>query len=1020
MLNIQEYHQDQKTLHVGCETPRAYFIPYQCENSAKSGNRGRSRFFKSLCGEWDFRFYKSFRDVCDVTEDNFSRESFDKIPVPMSWQMLTDRGYDVPNYTNINYPFPVDPPFVPDENPCGLYVRSFTVSEEMAKKRVYLNFEGVDSAFYVWLNDSFVGYSQVSHMTSEFDVTDKITIGAANTIKVLVLKWSDGSYLEDQDKWRMSGIFREVYLLFRDETHIRDVFVKCSLNDEFTKADFTAELSLTGAADVEWRLECPCGKVLSDGRASIDGDGVITIPTVNEPKLWSDEIPSLYTLVLKCGDEIIRINTGARRIEVKDRVIYINGKKVKSKGVNRHDSHHLLGSATPLEHMKRDLMIMKRHNVNMIRTSHYPNDPRFYDLCDKYGFYVCDEADLETHGTYPRAMLSDDPSWESAYLDRAERMLERDKNHPSIIFWSLGNESWYGCNHIAMYKWIKSRDTSRLVHYEGANTGYGDDLEPEEKKKINAVSDVESYMYPMLYRFDEYLAKEENKNPLWMCEYCHAMGNGPGDLKMYWDYIESHDELFGGCVWEFTDHSVAQGDKYGDPSFTYGGDFGDYPNDINFCVDGLVYPDRRVHTGLLELKQVIMPFFVRETADGKVAIKSRRFFKKSDDISMAWSVKVNGKSVLSGTVPALGLEPGEEKEFALFDGYTNENGETATLDLSFRQNKPTEWADAGYEVGFAQFVHESEIKPHSCGRAPLYPVIADQNSDMITVTVGETEYVFCKKCGMIASIKDNGEELISRPIVPEIWRAPADNDRNIRSQWEFFGFNRAEIKCYSCSLEKLDGKEAVIRSEISLGSKCRNKLLTATFTYTVSASGSVKVAMDVHPLVKDTFLPRFALRLTMPEGSEQMAYFGYGPTESYIDKHLSTKLGEYRSTVTENYEPYVFPQENSSHWDCRWAQVLTVAGHGLLFTTDKSFSFNASHYSPEQLTKMAHHYELVREPETTVIVAVEESGLGSNSCGPFLEDQYKAGASDFTACVTIKPVFESEVEPYRESVLARQ
>ena len=377
-------------------------------------------------------------------------------------------------------------------------------------------------------------------------------------------------------------------------------------------------------------------------------------------------------------------------------------------------------------------------------------------------------------------------------------------------------------------------------------------------------------------------------------------------------------------------------------------------------------------------------------------------------------MKVDGKSVLSGTVPSLGLDPLEEKEYKLFDGYTNKNGESAVLDLSFRQNKPTEWADTGYEVGFAQFVHESEPEAHNCGRAPLYAVEAVDCDGSYTVTVGETEYVFCKKCGMIAHIRDNGEDLVTRPVMPEIWRAPADNDRNVKSQWQFFGFDSAILKCYSCTLEKADAHEAVIRSEIALGAKAKNNILTATFTYTVAADGSVKVDADVHPLVKDTFLPRFALRLTMPEGSEQMAFYGYGPHESYIDKHLSTKLGEYRMTVTENYEPYVFPQENSSHWGCRWADVMTVAGHGLLFTSGDTFSFNASHYSPEQLTKMAHHYELQREPETTVIVAFRESGLGSNSCGPGLEEKYMVGKCDFSASVTIKPVFESDVEPYRE------
>lgn len=1014
MLTIKEYHEDPKALHIGCEKPRAYFIPYQCENSAKAGNRGRSRFFKSLCGEWNFKFYKSFRDVPEVTGADFSTDGFDKLAVPMNWQMMTERGYDAPNYTNINYPIPFDPPYVPADNPCGLYVRDFVISSEMAGKRVYLNFEGVDSAFYVWVNDIFVGYSQVSHMTSEFDVTDVVKFGKANTVKVLVLKWSDGTYLEDQDMWRMSGIFREVYLLFRDPVHVSDIFVKCSLNDSFTSADFSAQLSLSGKAEVEWSFVCPCGEVVASGKETLDKNGLIAIPTIEQPKLWSDETPELYTLVLKCGEEIIRVRTGARRIEVKDKVIYINGKKVKAKGVNRHDSHHLLGHATPLEHIKRDLMIMKAHNINMIRTSHYPNDPRFYDMCDEYGFYICDECDIETHGAKPWSRFSDDPEWQEAYLDRAERMVERDKNHPSIIFWSLGNESSFGCNQVAMYAWIKSRDNSRLIHYEGAQSHYTDG-----KERLD-ISDLESYMYPTVEMCVEHIENPETVRPLFLCEYSHAMGNGPGDLKRYWDCIEAHDEFFGGCVWEFTDHSVAVGDKYGNPSFTYGGDFGDFPNDINFCVDGLVYPDRRIHTGLLELKQVLMPFFVRETADGRIAVKSRRFFKNCDDISIVWEEKINGKTVLSGTIPAIGLEPGEEREYALFDGYTAKGGETATLDVSFRQNRPTALADAGYEVGFAQFVHESAVTPHSCGRAALYPVVTTESDGAIAVSVGETEYTFCKKCGMISSVVDNGEALIVSPIVPEIWRAPADNDRNIKNDWICLGFDRAALRCYSCTLEKADESAAVIRSEISLGAASLEKVLTATFTYTVSTSGAVKIDMDVAPKSKDISLPRFALRLTMPEGSEQMAYFGYGPHESYIDKHLASKLGEYHSTVTENYEPYVFPQENSSHWGCRWADVHTVAGHGLLFTSNEPFSWNASHFSPEQLTRIAHHHELTREPETTVLIACREAGLGSNSCGPGLDPAYRVECEPFKCSVTIKPILEAEVEPYRESALSRQ
>lgn len=1001
-LNIPNYHQSTETLHVGCEKPRAYFVPFPCGCASKNAERGESTFFKSLCGEWNFKFFKSVNDVCDL-----STEGSDKLTVPMSWQMALVRGYDVPNYTNVNYPIPYDPPFVPDENPCGLYSRKFTVPAAMAGKKIYLNFEGVDSAFYVWVNDEFAAYSQVSHMTSEIDVTSLVHAGE-NEIKVLVLKWSDGTYLEDQDMWRMSGIFREVYLLFRDETHIRDIFVHCDLDDSFTDADFTADVDVTGKATVEWTLDCPCGETISSGKCDVDENGKIVVPTVKNAKLWSDEEPNLYNLTLHCGNEYITLPIGARRVEIKDGCVVINGKKVKAKGVNRHDSHHLLGHATPVEHMVRDIMIMKAHNVNMVRTSHYPNDPRFTALCDKYGIYVCDETDLETHGARPWYALSRSPEWEGEYVDRVQRMVERDKNHPCVIFWSLGNESGWGQNHVAMHTWIKSRDTSRIVHYEGANYDYNDG------KYLRDVTDIESRMYPSPTWCDNYCKNPERDEPLFLCEYSHAMGNGPGDLRDYWEVIEANDNFFGGCVWEFIDHSVAIGDKYGDPSFTYGGDFGDHPNDGNFCVDGLVYPDRRVHTGLEELKQAIMPVAVREVKPGTVAIKSRRYFKSMNDISMAWTVKVDGKAVKSGVHPNLDIAPEAEEVFEIVPENELPAHGTVTLDLSFRQNKPTEWADVGYEVGFAQFIYERAEKVKA---APaLYPVELCENREEYTVTVGETVYKISKFSGMITDICDNGEHLITKPVVPQIWRAPTDNDRNVQWDWRNSSIHNAKVKCYSTEVVKADENEAVILSKISLAAAPNEVVLRADITYTVKYGMGIKIACDVKWNVQKKHYPRFGMRLTMPEGAEQMRYFGYGPNESYVDKRLASKLGEYKSTVTENYEPYVFPQENSSHWGCRWADVHTVAGHGFLFTSCEPFSFNASHFSPEQLTETRHHYELKREPETTVMLDMRMDGIGSNSCGPELAEKYRFNETEFSSSVTIKPVFAAEINPYREAV----
>ena len=1011
-LNIPDYHTTEQTLHVNCEAPRAYFIPYPCRDSALDGNRDASAFFKSLCGVWDFRFFKSVHDICDFTASGFCRCGMDKLPVPMNWQMALDRGYDVPNYTNVNYPIPVDPPHVPDENPCGLYVRDFTVPASMAEKEIYLNFEGVDSAFYVWINDTFAAYSQVSHLTSEINVTSLVKPGV-NTIKVLVLKWSDGTYLEDQDMWRMSGIFREVYLLFRDKTHVRDIFVKCDLNDTFDKAAFRAELSLTGSASVAWEMLSPCGCLYASGCETIDGDGVIAIPEIENPKLWSDETPDLYTLVLICGSETIAIPVGARRIEIRDKVIYINGRKVKAKGVNRHDSHHLLGHATPMDHMIRDLMIMKAHNVNMVRTSHYPNDPRFTGLCDKYGLYVCDETDIETHGMHPWNGLSDHPDWEKAYVDRAQRLVERDKNHPCVIFWSLGNESGLGRNHTAMTAWIKSRDTSRLVHYEGAHSGYNNN---EHKADT---TDMESRMYPPASWCDEYCKDESKTQPLFLCEYCHAMGNGPGDLASYWDVIWANDPFFGACVWEFTDHSVAIGDnKYANPGFTYGGDFGDFPNDANFCVDGLVYPDRRVHTGLLEVKQIYMPLEVKPGEKiGQYVLKNRRFFTCMCDLSLFWWIEVNGKSVLSGRIPGLDIAPQEEKAYDLFDaGLLDSCKGIVTINFSLRYNENKLWAPAGYELG----IHQEEycgrnLDVSCCTHAPLYTVEAREEKNAVVITCGDTVYTIDTVSGLVKNICDNGEELVTRPIEPTLWRAPTDNDRNVKNTWIANGLDRVKVKCYGCRLVSCDGVSAVAEADFSMGCAPHDPILRGKVRYTVTEAKGLEVTYDMHwQKTLDVSWPRFGVRLTMPEGAEQMRYFGCGPMESYSDKRHASRLGEFGTTVTDNYEPYVFPQENSSHVDCGWARVTTVAGHGFLFTAERRFMFNASHYTPEQLTAARHHYELVPDKETTVIIDYKQSGIGSNSCGPALLKQYHFSETDFTFTMYIKPVFTAGADGYRE------
>ena len=1015
MFLLPNYHRSLEVLHYNCEKPRAYFIPAQNKEAAASERRSDSAFFKTLCGDWDFKYYPSVTELEDFTSDGFAFT--EKITVPMNWQVLLDRGCDVPQYTNVNYPFPVDPPNVPDENPCGVYSREFNISGSVLEnKRIYINFEGVDSCFYLYVNNKFAAYSQVSHMTSEIDITDYLFAGR-NNVKVVVLKWCDGSYLEDQDMWRMSGIFREVYLLYRDPVHIRDIDVRATLSDNFEWGEVFVDLDRFGdTAEVNYRFENAEGEVLIDNSA---GHDIIDFGHKN-PRLWSDEDPYLYKLFIYCGSEVICLDVGFRRIEIKNKVVYINGKKVKAKGVNRHDSHPILGHATPYDHMKRDLLIMKAHNVNMVRTSHYPNDPRFLSLCDRLGLYVCDECDIECHGfanVGNWAMTSDSDEWTAAYLDRTERMVERDKNHPSVIIWSLGNESGLGRNHYAQTAWIRSRDTSRMVHYEGAHTRYC------QGRNETAVTDLESRMYPYYDFPAEYCENKEWTNPpadcveelnwtspLFMCEYSHAMGNGPGDLQYYWDLIYKYDEFFGGCVWEFTDHSVDTGKLPGEHKYTYGGDFGDRPNDGNFCVDGLVYPNRKPHTGLLEYKNVIRPVTAEavDIANGRIRVKNLRYFTSLDDINMVWSLEKNGKEIYGGIVRSLGIAPQDTAEYTLDYKICGEG--FYHLNLSFRMNRAAEWSEVGHEVGFVQLKVDAPAPVYKEEIPEIASLTADEDERYITVYADETVYRFDKQMGVIDTVRHEGKDMICEPILPTVWRAPTDNDRNVKADWMKFGYDLAVQKCYSMTLNEVADRCAKITAEISLGADSKLPILKAKAEYTVLASGELNISYDVKVGEKMPFLPRFGLIFTMPEGSENLRYFGYGPHESYSDKHQASRMGDFTTTVTENFEHYVRPQENCAHFGTKWVTVWSHAGHGLLVTAlGEDISFNASHFSDKLLTETAHDYELVPASETFFTVDYKQSGVGSNSCGPKLMEKYQLCEKSFSFKISVKPVFAGDL-----------
>ncbi|BCG60948.1 glycoside hydrolase family 2 TIM barrel-domain containing protein [Paenibacillus sp. URB8-2] len=1003
MIQIAKYWETLDVLQVNRELPRSYYIPYGNANAAKSQKRGSSPFYQTLNGSWKFQYYPSVKQV----RDEFYREDTDvsgweDLTVPSCWQV---NGYDQCHYTNVNYPFPCDPPYVPNENPAGLYVREFKVSENWNGKDKYIVFEGVNSCLYLWVNGTFVGYSQGSRMPAEFNITPHVRNGK-NRIAVMVLKWCDGAYLEDQDLWRFSGIFRDVYLLARNPNRIRDVFNRQELSADFQTARLKCEIETHGALEVRAELKDAQGSLISERIAVMLGQGVIEFEVPN-PKLWNAEAPYMYSLYLYSGDEVLLFRVGFRKVEIVDGVFRINGKAVKLKGVNRHDSHPELGQTIPLNHMIKDLILMKKHNINTIRTSHYPNDPRFLALCDEFGFYVIDEADLECHGVLRAGdyhMLTKNPDWEHAFVERAVRMVERDKNYACIIMWSMGNESGYDVNHMAMARWTKSRDSSRPVHYEG--------VDPRHKGSPNTeLIDVEGRMYTSVEGIELYAKDENSAKPMFLCEYSHAMGNGPGDLKDYWDVIYKYPKLMGGCVWEWCDHGIRTRTPDGTPYFAYGGDFGDHPSDGNFCIDGLVAPDRKPHPGLLELKKVIAPIRIeaKELEHGTFQIVNLYDFIDLSHIGLFWKLEKDGKTADQGEIPELHARPHTSEAITIPYQWDRTVQGRYYLTISFRLKRETRWADAGYELSFEQF----ELPGVAAGEWEVKGVPAihlERKDEKLIIEGFDFRHVFDLYDGVFQTISKHGQNMIQSTPQFTIWRAPTDNDRKIKRVWTELGYESAVMHVYRSEILNQSETSVDIAVHFSLGAAIKPPILHGEALWRVDGTG--RISLDVQVKVREglTFLPRFGLKLTMPRGSEEVEYFGLGPHESYIDKRQSVRKGSYLLTVDDMFQNYIMPQESGSRYGTEWAIVSNELGMGLKFTSEDAFSFNASHYSAEDLTSAMHSYELQKREETFVHLDYKMSGVGSNSCGPELLEPYQLNEKEFRFRLGIMPVFKEDEE----------
>ncbi|HIS49935.1 MAG TPA: DUF4981 domain-containing protein [Candidatus Gallacutalibacter pullistercoris] len=1007
-MQFTRFHEDPQVLHVGTCPNRAYYIP--CA-PGETDWEGLSSRVMSLNGTWAFRYEPSFADAFPETENGeliVDPEALGEIPVPSCWQT---QGFDRHQYTNVRYPFPYDPPFVPEDNPCGLYARSFTLDAEQKEMGCFLNFEGVDSCFYLWVNGEFAGYSQVSHSTSEFDISDLVQEGE-NDLFVLVLKWCDGSYLEDQDKLRMSGIFRDVYLLFRPQAYIRDYFVHTALNEDFSAADITAELETVGEPAVSARLFTPEGDLL----AQADAAGGKLAFHVESPVLWNAEAPCQYELLLETEDECIHQKVGVRKIEVRGDVVYFNGTAIRFRGVNRHDSDPVTGYTISREQALRDLSLMKQHNINAIRTSHYPNAPWFPQLCSEYGFYLIGESDLECHGTTTvyhggndtYGDLVRDPRFEKAVLDRVQRNVMRDKNCACITMWSLGNESGYGPNLVNAANWVKSYDPSRLLHYE--NVLYSE----KDRAYDMSMLDVFSRMYASNEDIDRYFASEEDpmgggaRKPFVQCEYIHAMGNGPGCIKEYLDQMEKYPGFCGGFVWEWCDHAIYQGrtpenlDKYG-----YGGDFGEFPHDGNFCMDGLVYPDRTPHTGLLEYKNGIKPFRAR-WEDGVLYVKNMLDFTElSAHLSMTAAVSVDGEVVSAATLELPEILPHEEKPVP-FEAELPE-GCSLLLAACTRQDAP--FVPAGHEVGFEQLFPCGEPACEPIGEPAAGEVLVEQAGGKIVVSGNGFRYVFNRKTGLFDSLVNRNTALLSLPMQWNLWRAPTDNDRNLRQAWEAAGFDRTTVRVYETDADAGNGV-AVITCRLSVSAIYIQKILEIDARWEIDANGRLEAFFHVVrspdftigysiPFVPEEIkksvlpLPRFGVRLFLPESFDRVEYFGYGPIESYSDKHLASYLGRFTSRVEDQHEDYVKPQENGSHFGTREAS-LSDGNVSLTARSSQPFSFSASPFTQEELTEKMHDYELDTSGYTVLCLDYKQNGIGSNSCGPMTEKPYRFEETEFT------------------------
>jgi len=1006
--------EDPQVVGINKRPGHVNVVPFADERSALHGRRAESPYFLNLNGEWQFHYVANPDAVpAPFYADDLDELNWEPIRVPGNWTM---QGYDKPIYTNVQMPIPPDPPWVPqDDNPTGLYRQSFTVPGHWQGRQVFICFEGVESAFYLWLNGRFVGYSQGSRRPAEFDLTPYVQPGE-NKLAAMVIRWSDGSYLEDQDHWWMAGIYRDVYLYALPQVTIHDYFVRTKLDEVYRDAALEVTVELE-AFNAPWPADYSVSMQLFDAQekplfaapvkrafqATVDQPPTITLrQAVNDPHKWTAETPHLYTLLLSLYDpqdelvQTLSCKIGFRQVEIKRRELLVNGKAVLFKGANRHEHDDQHGKTVDEASMIADIKLMKQFNFNAVRNSHYPMHPRWYELCDEYGLYVIDEANIEAHALYDR--LCADPQWAYAFLERGQRMVQSAKNHACIIMWSLGNETGYGANHDALAGWIRGVDPTRPLHYEGAisrsnGQDWGDGMR---------VTDVVCPMYPQVSEIEAYGADQSGDRPLIMCEYAHSMGNSTGNLKEYWQAIKKYHGLQGGFIWDWVDQGLLQHDDQGHAYWAYGGDFGDTINDVNFCINGLIWPDRTPHPAMYEAKKIFQPLAIKavDLAAGLVEISNEQDFLGMQALSGRWEVAVDGRVVQQGLLPPLDIPPGGSQVITLpLQEPDLQPGQEPFLNIHFALVEDTAWAAAGHEIAWEQLALPFRAPAGRLAKSPYSPRLLDElpvlelihDDHVATISGPEFTIEFDKENGSLTRWEFNGTALLSAGPSLNIWRAPTDNDgiklasdrpQQVLPLWLQAGLDELSFACEMVTIDQPAPQVVRLRVQAVSGSEAHPQALVHEHVYTIYGDGEILLENQLQAAANLPVLPRVGLTMTLPPGFEHLTWFGRGPHENYRDRQEGAAIGLYSGTVDEQYVPYIMPQENGNKTDVRWLSLVNEQGVGLLATGSEPLEFSVAHHTAADLFAARHTHELQRREEVILHLDALQMGLGGASCGP--------------------------------------